>query len=171
MRVAEPAIAAAQQHGALPGLSQIGQHGFLVVVEDLGPYRHAQHEVAALGAGLVGAGPATAFLGAEMLLIAVIDQRVQILGRLEDDVAALAAIAAIRPAEFDELLAAKAHGAAPAVTALQVDLALVEKFHRPQKNKKGEGTGRSPRVPSVGERLFGSLRRSAISAFGLNRNV
>src|SRR5205085_3360716 len=32
-------------------------------------------------------------------------------------------------------------------------------------------TGRSPRVPSVGERLFGSLRRSAIGVFGLDRDI
>src|SRR5438552_2024268 len=84
---------------------------------------------AALGAGLVGAGAATAFLGTKMLLITVVDQRVQIVRRLEHDVAALAAIAAIRPAELDELLAAKAHGAAAAITALQIDLGLVEEFH------------------------------------------
>ena len=130
MRIAEPAIAAAQQHDALAGLGQIGEHGLFVVVEDLSPDRHAQHEIAALGAGLVGAGAATAFLGTKMLLITVVDQRVQIVRRLEGDVAALAAIAAIRPAELDELLAAKAHGTAAAVTALQVDLGLVEEFHR-----------------------------------------
>src|SRR5438477_8642960 len=130
MRVAEAAIAAAQQDDALARLGQIGEHGFLVVIEDLGPDRHPQHEIAALGAGLVGAGAATAFLSPKMLLIMVVDQRVQIVRRLEHDVAALAAIATIRPAKLDELLAAKAHGAAAAVTALQVDLGLVEEFHR-----------------------------------------
>src|SRR5437868_1640465 len=130
MCVAEPAIAAAQQHDALAGFGQIGEHGLLIVIEDLGPDRHAKHEVATLGARLIGAGATAAFLGPEMLLIAVIDQRVQIVGRLEDDVAALAAIAAIGPTELDELLAAKAHRAAAAVTALQIDLGLVEEFHR-----------------------------------------
>src|SRR5438477_174330 len=103
MRIAEPAIAAAQQHDTLAGLGQVGEHGLLVVVEDLGPDRHAQHEIAALGAGLVGAGAATPFLGTKMLLITVVDQRVQIVRRLEHDVAALAAIAAIK------LCAALAH--------------------------------------------------------------
>src|SRR5947209_1734124 len=130
MRVAEPAIATVQQHDSLTRLGQIGEHGLLVVVEELGPNRDTQHEIAALGAGLVGAGAATAFLSTKMLLITVVDQRVQIVRRLEHDVAALAAIAAIRPTELDELLAAKAHGAAAAVTALQVDLGLVEEFHR-----------------------------------------
>ena len=65
-----------------------------------------------------------------MLAVAIVDQRVQIVRGLEDDVAALAAVAAVRPAEFDELLAAKAHRAAAAIAAFQVDLALVEEFHR-----------------------------------------
>ncbi len=85
-----------------------------------------------------------------MLLVAVIDQRVEVVGGDQDDVAALAAIAAIGPAEFDEFLAAKAHRATPAVTALQIDLALVEKFHGlVDMKQKGERLGRSPRF-SVG---------------------
>ena len=84
----------------------------------------------AVGAGAVRAGAAAAVLGPEMLLIAVIDQRVQIVGGHEDDVAALAAVAAVGPAELDELLAAKAHRAAAAVAAFQVDLALIEELHR-----------------------------------------
>src|SRR5947207_15256795 len=118
MRIAEPAITAAQQHDALAGLGQIGEHGLFVVVEDLGPDRHAQHEIAALGAGLVGAGAATPFLGTKMLLITVVDQRVQIVRRPKPDVAALPAIPAIRPAKPDELPRPKALGAPPAVPPL-----------------------------------------------------
>ena len=58
-------------------------------------------------------------------------------GRDKDDVAALAAHAAIRPAELDELLAAKAHRAAAAIAALEVDLALIEEFHGSHKLKRG----------------------------------
>src|SRR5216684_5853443 len=83
-----------------------------------------------------------------MLSVAVVDQRVQIVGSEENDVAAPAALAAIGPAEFDEFLAAKAHRAAPAITALQIDLALVEKFHGlVDVKRKGERLGRSPRFP------------------------
>src|SRR6267154_1146903 len=137
MRIAEPAIAAAQQHDPLVRAGQVGEHGFLVVVEDLGPDGHAQHEIAAVGAGTVGPGSATPVLGAKMLLIAVIDQRVEIVGRDKADVAALAAHAAIGPAELDELLAPEAEAAAAAVTALEVDLALIEEFHGRNKLKRG----------------------------------
>src|SRR5262249_35247839 len=119
------------------GCGQIGEHGCAGVIENLRPKGHAQHEIGAVGARLVRAGAAAALLCAEMLLVAVVDQRVQIVGGLEHDVAALAAIAAIGPAELDELLAAKTHRAAAAVTALQVDLGLIEEFHRSSQTKRG----------------------------------
>ena len=53
--------------------------------------------------------------GAEMLLVAVIDQRVQVRHRLDDDIAAAPAIAAVRAAELDEFLAPERDGAGPAV--------------------------------------------------------
>src|SRR5437879_5860348 len=129
MAVAKAAIAAAQQHDTLARADQVGEEAFLVVGENLRPDRHAQHDVAPLRTRLVRPGAAAPVLCPEMLLVAVIDQRVEIVGGEEDDVAALAALAAIGPAEFDEFLAAKAHRPAPAVTALQIDLALVKKFH------------------------------------------
>ncbi len=130
VEVAEPAVAAGQQDDALVRLGHVGEDGFLVVVEDFGADGHAQDDVLAVGAGALAAGAAAAVLGAEMLLVAVVDQRVEVFLRLKDDVAAPAAVAAVGTAELDEFLAAKAHRAAPAVAALQVDLALVEKFHR-----------------------------------------
>src|SRR6266702_3724950 len=148
MAVAKAAIAAAQQHDALARTGQVGNEALLVVGENLRPDRYAQHGVAPLGAGFVRAGAAAPVLRPEMLLVAVIDQRVEVVGGDEDDVATLPAIAAIGPAEFDEFLAAKAHRAAPAISALQIDLALVEKFHGlVDMKQKGERLGRSPRFP------------------------
>ena len=64
-----------------------------------------------------------------MLPIAVVDQGVEVVRRDEDDISAFAAVAAVGTAELDEFLAAEARRAAAAVTALQVDLALVEELH------------------------------------------
>src|SRR5258708_19560473 len=61
--------------------------------------------------------------------MAVVDQGVEIGHRLEDDVAAAPAIAAVGAAEFDEFLAPETGRAGAALAALQVDLALVEKLH------------------------------------------
>ncbi len=68
-------------------------------------------------------------LGEEMLLVAEIDQRVQPVDRLGPDIAALAAVAAVRPAELDVLLAAKRHRAVAARAGPDVDLGEIEKFH------------------------------------------
>jgi hypothetical protein len=127
--VAEPAVAAAQQNAALAGAGHIGDHGLVIIADNLRPDRHLEHEVAPAGAGTVAPGATAPVLRAEMLLVAIIDQRVEVVLRDEDDVAALAAIAAVGPAELDELLAPEAHRAGAAIAALYIDLALVEEFH------------------------------------------
>ena len=68
-------------------------------------------------------------LGLEMLLVAVVDQRVQPVDGFEPDVAAAAAIAAVRPAELDEFFAAERDRASAAVAGADIDFRLVEKFH------------------------------------------
>ena len=54
---------------------------------------------------------------------------VQVFHRLEDDVAAFAAIAAIRAAERDEFLAPEGGDAVAAIAGFEIDFRLVEKFH------------------------------------------
>ena len=68
--------------------------------------------------------------GGEMLLVAVIDQRVEAIDRFGDDIAALATVAAIGAAKLDELLAPERDAAIAAVAGANVDLGLVEKLHR-----------------------------------------
>ncbi len=77
-----------------------------------------QHVVGA-GAGAVRAGAVAALAGAEMLGVAEVDQRVEVLHRLEHDVAAAAAVAAVRAAELDELLAPERDHAVAAVAGAQ----------------------------------------------------
>ncbi len=120
------------------------------------PNRNAQNQILAVGAGALAPGAGAAVLRPKMLPIAVVDQCVQVFGRDKDDVPPFAAVAAVGAAELDKLLAAKAHRAAPAVTALQVNLALIKELHL--RKLKGEQPGRSPlgSVP-FGERLFGGF--------------
>ena len=129
MRVAEAAVAAVQEHGAVAWLDEVEQHGLAVLVEHLGPDGNAQHKGLARGAGAVAPGPAASVLRPEMLLIAVVDQGVEIGRGLEDHVAAPSAVAAIGAAELDELLAPETRRARAAVAAAEVDLALVEELH------------------------------------------
>ncbi len=109
---------------------EVGEDILLVVVEDLGADRDPDDEVPAAGAGLVAAGAALAARRLEMLGVAEVDQRVEALDRLEDDVAALAAIAAVGAAIFDIFLAPEADRAGAAGAGADEDLGLVEEMHR-----------------------------------------
>ena len=73
--------------------------------------------------------PGWPFSGEEMLLVAVVDERVQPLDRLGDHVAALAAVAAVRPAELHELLAPEADAATAAAAGADLHPRMVEELH------------------------------------------
>ncbi|MNL41013.1 hypothetical protein D3C87_1634000 [compost metagenome] len=68
-------------------------------------------------------------LGLEMLLVAVVDQRIEAIDAFEHDVTATAAIAAIGAAELDELFAEERYRATAAVAGSNIDLGLVEELH------------------------------------------
>ena len=65
----------------------------------------------------------------ERPLITEVGERVDARRADEIDVRALAAVAAVRPAKGHELLAAKAHGATPAVAGLDCDDCFVDESH------------------------------------------
>src|SRR3546814_11175862 len=81
-----------------------------LVGQDLRADRHLDHQILAARAGAVRSSAAIASLRTEMLGVAKVDQRVQPRDRFKDDIAALAAVAAVRAAIFDALLAAEGHG-------------------------------------------------------------
>ena len=102
-----------------PELGQVGEQGALLIVgEDLRSDRDLDHQVLAAGAGTVRACPALSAGRAEMLGVAEVDQRIEAGHRLEDDVAALSAVAAVGAAELDELLAPEADRAGSAGAGL-----------------------------------------------------
>ncbi len=68
-------------------------------------------------------------LGFEMLLVAIIDERIQPVDADRHDIAATAAVAAVGTAEFDEFLAPERQRAGAPIARADVDLGLVEKFH------------------------------------------
>ena len=112
-----------------PSVGEIGEERFAIFFVDLGADRHLEHGVGAVGAMAVLAHAGAAVLCQEMLLVAIVDQRVEAVDRFGDHVAAFAAVAAIRPAELDEFLAPERHAAVAAVAGANIDLGLVEEFH------------------------------------------
>ena len=102
MRVAEAAIAAFGEHEFFAELGEVMDQRFAILVENLGADRHLQHDRFAVGAMAVLAHAVGALRRLEVLLIAIVDQRVQPVDDLDDDVAATAAIAAGGAAELDD---------------------------------------------------------------------
>jgi hypothetical protein len=144
MGIAEAAVAALQEHAPLSGGGQVGQHVFLVLAEDLGADGYAQHHVIAAATGAVAPRAVLAGITFEMLLIAEIDQGVEIGDTFDDHVAALAAITAVGAAIFDEFLAPEAAGSRAAVATRQEEFGLIEKLHRESPKKEGEWIVHSP---------------------------
>src|SRR5262249_17028433 len=124
MGVAEAAVAALEEDQARAGLGQIGQHRLLVLIEDLGAGRHFDDQGRCHGPMALAALAIAAARGFEMLGVAEVDQGVQPVTDREHDVAAAAAIAAIRTALVDELLAPKRDATAAAVAAAEMNLDL-----------------------------------------------
>jgi hypothetical protein len=131
MRIAEATVAAFCEHGAFSGMGKIGKEGLAVLLVDLRAHRYLHDHILAIGAMAVLAHAGAAIPCLEMLLIAIVDERVEPVDRLGDHVAAPAAVAAVRSAEFDEFLAAERHAAVPAIAGTNVDLGFVEKLHFP----------------------------------------
>src|SRR5688572_1781551 len=156
MGIAEAAVAALGEQRAIAHLRQVGEQRLLVLGVDLRAGRHLDDAVIAVGAGAVLARAVAALLRLEVLLVAVVDERVEIVDALGPDVAALAAVAAVGPAELDELLAPERQRAVAAGTRGNVDLRRIEKFHRVLLRQ----------APSSGRRrayftVFTSLRRAS----------
>ena len=128
-RIAETAIAAMRQHDALAELGEIGKQRLAVFVVNLRADRHFEHDVGAGGAMAILAHAAAAVLRREMLLVAVVDQGIEPIDRLHHHVAAIAAVAAVRPAIFDKFLAPERHAAVAAVAGADIDLGFVEELH------------------------------------------
>ncbi len=129
MRVAEPAVAAPGQDDPLAFLGQISEEGFSVFIQDLCADRDLEHRVFATLAGAIGTHAVPAAGGLVMLLIAKVDERIEIVHAFGDHVTAASAVAAVRAAKLNERLAAKANAAVAAVAALYIYLLLIQEFH------------------------------------------
>ncbi len=64
-----------------------------------------------------------------MLGVAEVDQGVEVIDRLEDNIAAPAAIAAVRTAKFDIFFPAEGDDTVTAIAGFHIDFGLVKKLH------------------------------------------
>src|SRR5581483_9193219 len=129
MRIAETAIAAMREHDAFARFGQVGKQRFAVLFVNLRADRDLEHSVGAVGAVAILAHSAAAVFGEEMLLIPVINQRVEAGNGLGDNVSAPATVAAVRSAKLDKLFAPKRYAAVSAVAGADIDLGFIKEFH------------------------------------------
>src|SRR5579885_175262 len=129
VRVAEAAVPALQEHHAVADLQKFREFHIPILVENFGAGRHLDHDIRAARAGAVRAHAVAAGLRLEVLLVAIVDQRVQPVDAFYNHIAAAAAVAAVRPAIFDELLAPERDAAVAARAGRDVDFRFIEKFH------------------------------------------
>jgi hypothetical protein len=127
--VAAAAAATAGDDNARARFGEIGDDLAGVGVADDGAERHLRHDVVAAVAVLILAAAVLAALRRQERLILEVEQRGHAEVDLEDDVAAITAIAAVRPALFLVLLVQEAEAAGAAVAAGDFDLGLVDESH------------------------------------------
>ena len=98
-------------------------------VDDRRADRHADDLVLAGLACHLPAHAALPALRAKYALVAKVDQGVEALVRDEPDAAAVAAVAAVRPAERDGFLATETHATVAAVAGMYGNFGFVDEFH------------------------------------------
>src|SRR5262249_31584772 len=128
--VAAAAAAAARHVDLVAGGGQVAQHVAAVAVADDRPRRHRDDEVVGAAAVTVGAAAAAAALGAPELAVDNLGEAVGAGDGADDDRATVAAVAAVRPALGDVLLAAEAAHAGAAVAALDKHLDPINEHAR-----------------------------------------
>ena len=118
-RVAQAAAAAGGGHEPGADADQVGQH-FAVGRLDLGPVRHRDDQVGAVGAGAVRPLALPAVAGPAHRAAVEVEQGGRARVHLEDHVAAAAAVAPVRAAQRLELLPVNRGAAVPAVAGLHL---------------------------------------------------
>ena len=127
--VAKPAVAASRDHHALADLRQVGDQSLVVLLKYLRASGHFEDGVRAASARALPAHAMPAGLGLEMLLVAVVYERVEAFDAERHDITAAPAVAAVRAAELDEFLSPEGDAARAAVAGADVDASFVEEFH------------------------------------------
>ena len=127
MQVARAAAAAFGHAERLAVLEEFAQLAARFRVLHDRPERDADRDVAAVGAVLEAAAAGLAVFGAALGIVEDARERIDVLVAGEEDVAAAAAVAAVRPAERHKRLAAERHRAVATPAGADEHLNLVDK--------------------------------------------
>src|SRR5262249_5961291 len=141
--VATAALRPAGHHETLASLGEVAQALAAVAVGDGGAEGHAEHGVLPAPPVLVGALPMRAALRGVVPLVVEVEERGHGRISLEDHVAAVAPVAAVRAASGHELLTPEADAARAAVASLDEHVDLVDEHGVVAPARRGRaGSGR-----------------------------
>ena len=125
--VAKAALPAAQEHLALARPAHVGHHGPVLLAQEHRAHRHLDDQVLPALAMAAPGRAVRAFFGQILAVEAKIQQRVHVGVGVEDDVAAVAAVAAVRAAVLHEFFPVERHAAVAPVARLGGDFDPVHK--------------------------------------------
>ena len=125
----ETMTAALRHQQFVAGYQQFPDQFAGILVVDHRAAGHPDPEIVAGFADAIAAGARLAVARFEMSLEAEVDQGVQLTIGANLDAAAVAAVAAVRATEFDELLAPETQTAVTALAGGNVDFCLIDEFH------------------------------------------
>ena len=129
MLIAAPAASALRDQDALAGLGQVGDLFAGILIGDNRADRDGQNHVRAGMSGAIGTFAVASAIGFEFAIVAIAQQGVVVRIGFQINAAAMAAVAAGRPAARHEFLAAERDAAVPAVAGLHIDFGFVDEHH------------------------------------------
>ena len=129
MVIPSPAPTPVSSHEPLSRGDQIGQHLIGLIIKDDGADRKGHHHIFPGSSGAVGGATLAANCCFVVLLIPEVEECGHARRRFKYDIAAVAAIAPVRPAARHEFLAPKAACAVAAAAGCDTDTDFIDK-HR-----------------------------------------
>ena len=137
MKIAESTFAACGEELTCAMHVKIGHNLTRIGIADDGTHRHTQDNVLAARTVAVRSSAVFTVRRKKLTGVLIIHQRIDVAVGFSPDRAAAAAVAAVRTALRNELLAAEASGTIAAFAALNFDIGFVDEFHVEPRKKSG----------------------------------
>jgi hypothetical protein len=110
--------------------NQVGQHLIGLIIEDDSADRKGHHHILFGSSGAIGGASLTTDFCFIVFLVAEVEERGHARRRFKHDIAAVPAVATVRPATRHEFFATKTAGAVAAAAGFDMDTDFIDKHRR-----------------------------------------
>jgi hypothetical protein len=117
-------------HELLPRSNQIGQHLIGLIIENDGAYRKGHDHILSSPSGTIGGASGAAGFSFVVFLVPEVEERGHARRRFEYDIAAVTAVATVRPASRHKFFPTKAACAVTASAGFNMDTDFIDKHRR-----------------------------------------